>query len=64
MPETPKGIERIAAKDARIHQLEVRLEAMRESGDGLWYVLRHAHSVTADDLLKAMEDWQEARNNA
>ena len=53
----------LAAKDARIKQLEERLEAMREAGDELWYCVRHAKRIDADQLLKAIEDWQEARNH-
>jgi len=54
----------LAAKDARIKQLEERLEAMREAGDELWYCVRHAKRIDADQLLEAIEDWQEARNHA
>jgi predicted peroxiredoxin len=53
----------LAAKDARIKQLEERLEAMREAGDELWYCVRHAKRIDADQLLEAIEDWQEARNH-
>ena len=53
----------LAAKDARIRQLEERLEAMREAGDELWYCVRHAKRIDADQLLEAIEDWQEARNH-
>jgi len=53
----------IAAKDARIRQLEERLEGMREAGDQLWYCVRHAQTIDADELIKAIEDWQEARNH-
>lgn len=53
----------LAAKDARIKQLEQRLEGMREAGDELWYCVRHAKRIDADQLLEAIEDWQEARNH-
>jgi len=54
----------LAAKDARIKQLEERLEAMREAGDQLWYCVRHAKRVDPAELIEAIEDWQEARNHA
>ena len=53
----------LAAKDARIKQLEERLEAMREAGDAIWYCVRHAKRVDPAELLEAIEDWQEARNH-
>lgn len=53
----------LAAKDARIRQLEERLEAMREAGDQLWYCIRHAKRIDAEEVKEAIEDWQEARNN-
>jgi len=53
----------LAAKDARIKQLEERLEGMREAGDQLWYCVRHAQRIHADELIEAIEDWQEARNH-
>ena len=53
----------LAAKDARIRQLEERLEFMREAGDQLWYCFRHAQTIDADQLMKAIEEWQEARNH-
>jgi hypothetical protein len=53
----------IAAKDARIRQLEERLEGMREAGDQLWYCVRHAQRIHADELIDAIEEWQEARNH-
>ena len=54
----------LAAKDARIRQLEERLEGMREAGDQLWYCVRHAQRIDADALIEAIEEWQEARNHA
>jgi hypothetical protein len=53
----------LAAKDARIKQLEERLEGIREAGDLLWYCMRHANLVTIEEKQEAIEDWQEARNN-
>jgi len=53
----------LAAKDARINQLERQVAALREAGDGLWYVIRHEGRVDAAERTEAIEDWQEARNN-
>ena len=53
----------LAAKDARIKQLEERLEGMREAGDAIWYCVRHANRVDPSELQEAVEDWQEARNH-
>ncbi len=53
----------LAAKDARIRQLEERLEGMREAGDQLWYCVRHAQRIHADELIDAIEEWQDARNH-
>jgi hypothetical protein len=53
----------LAAKDARIKQLEERLEAMREAGDAIWYCVRHAKTVPAAVLIEAINGWQEARNH-
>jgi len=53
----------LAAKDARIKQLEERLEGMRKAGDQLWYCVRHAKRVDPAELIEAIEDWQEARNH-
>ena len=54
----------LAAKDARIKQLEERLESMREAGDAIWYCVRHANRVDPSELIEAVEEWQEARNHA
>ena len=54
----------LLAANARIRQLEGRLEAMREAGDGIWYCVRHAKRVDPAELVEAVEDWQEARNHA
>jgi len=53
----------LAAKDARINQLERQVAALREAGDGLWYVIRHQGRVDAAERTEAIEDWQEARNH-
>ena len=49
--------------EARIRQLEERLEGMREAGDQLWYCIRHAKRIDPSELTDAVEEWQEARNN-
>jgi hypothetical protein len=36
---------------------------MREAGDAIWYCVRHAKRVDPAELIEAIEDWQEARNN-
>jgi hypothetical protein len=53
----------LIAANARIKQLEERLEGMREAGDQLWYCVRHAKRVDPAELIEAIEDWQEARNH-
>ena len=53
----------LAAKDARIRQLEERLETVREAGDALAYCLRHPSMVDPKEVLDATRDWQEARNH-
>jgi hypothetical protein len=55
--------ELLAAK-ARIRQLEERLETLREAGDALAYCFRHAQSVTPEEMLDAIREWQEARIHA
>lgn len=54
----------VEAQAARIRQLEERLENIREAGDALAYCFRHAQSVTPEELMDAMREWQEARNHA
>ena len=54
----------LLAAQARIKQLEERLEAMREAGDAIWYCVRHATEVAPQEIVEAIEEWQEARNNA
>ena len=53
----------LLAANARIRQLEGRLEAMREAGDAIWYCVRHAKRVDPAELIEAIADWQEARNH-
>ena len=53
----------LAAKEARIRQLEERLETVREAGDALAYCLRHPSMVDPEEVLDATRDWQEARNH-
>ena len=54
----------LLAANARIRQLEGRLEAMREAGDAIWYCVRHAKRVDPAELQDAIEEWKEARNHA
>ena len=64
--EAMKNLERInelAAAKARIQQLEERNEAMREAGDEIWYVLRHADKVTAEDIMNACQQWADKRRH-
>jgi hypothetical protein len=53
----------LLAANARIRQLEGRLEAMREAGDAIWYCVRNAQTLDPAELIEAIEDWQEARNH-
>lgn len=53
----------LAAAQARIAQLEERNEAMREAGDEIWYVLRHADKVTAEDIMNACQKWADKRRH-
>jgi hypothetical protein len=53
----------LAAKEARIRQLEERLETLREAGDALAYCFRHAQLTTPEEVMDAMREWQEARNH-
>lgn len=56
-------INELAAAQARIKQLEERNEAMREAGDEIWYVLRHAPEVTPEDIMHACSEWAEKRRH-
>ena len=53
----------LAAANARIKQLEERNEAMREAGDNIWYVVRHAAQVKPEDIIEACTEWQEKRRH-
>ena len=53
----------VTAQEVRIRQLEERLETLREAGDALAYCFRHAQSVSPEELIDAMREWQEARNH-
>ena len=62
--EAMKNLQRInelAAAQARIQQLEERNEAMREAGDELWSVLRHA--ATLEDIMNACSQWADKRRH-
>ena len=52
-----------AAKDARIRQLEERVETLREAGDALAYCHRHARAISREEVMDAMREWQEASNH-
>lgn len=51
----------VTAQEARIRQLEERLETLREAGDALAYCFRHAHTIDPQEVLDAMREWKEAR---
>ena len=51
----------LMAANARIRQLEERLETLREAGDALAYCFRHAHTIDPQEVIDAMREWQEAR---
>lgn len=53
----------LMAANARVRQLEERLEAMREAGDAIWYCVRNAKTVKPEELIEAIDGWQEARNH-
>ena len=61
--ENVQRINELAAAKARIQQLEERNEAMREAGDEIWYVLRHADKVTAEDIMHACSEWADKRRH-
>jgi len=64
--EAMKNLERINELDAakaRIKQLEERNEQMREAGDNIWYVVRHAAQVKPEDIIEACTIWQEKRRH-
>jgi hypothetical protein len=53
----------LAAANARIKQLEERNEAMREAGDNLWYVVRHAAAVNIEHIKEACQQWADKRRH-
>jgi hypothetical protein len=53
----------LMAANARIRQLEERVEGIREAGDQLWYCIRHAKRIDPSELVDAVQEWQEARNH-
>jgi hypothetical protein len=53
----------LATAKARIAQLEERNEHMREAGDNIWYVVRHAAQVKPEDIIEACTIWQEKRRH-
>ena len=53
----------LEAANARIKQLEERNEQMREAGDNIWYVVRHAAQVKPEDIIEACTIWQESRRH-
>jgi hypothetical protein len=53
----------LLAANARVRQLEERLETMREAGDAIWYCVRHAQTADPSELIEAIANWQEARNH-
>ena len=53
----------LAAAQARIAQLERNNELMREAGDEIWYVLRHATEVTEQDIMNACQQWADKRRH-
>lgn len=56
-------INELAAAKARIAQLEERNEFMREAGDQLWYVVRHAPDCTPQDIIDACQQWADKRRH-
>lgn len=64
--EAMKNLERInelAAAKARIAQLEKNNEEMREAGDELWYVVRHAPECKPQDIIDACSTWADKRRH-
>ena len=64
--EAMKNLERInqlAAANARIAELEKRNEQMREAGDELWYVVRHAPECEPQDIIDACQKWADKRRH-
>lgn len=53
----------LATAKARIAQLEERNEFMREAGDQLWYVVRHAPECSPQDIIDACQQWADKRRH-
>jgi hypothetical protein len=53
----------VIAANARIRQLEERLETLRDAGNAMYRIFLNAQTATPEELLQGMRDWQEARNN-
>ena len=56
-------INELAAAKARIAELEQRNEFMREAGDQLWYVVRHAQECEPQDIIDACSTWADKRRH-
>jgi hypothetical protein len=56
-------INELAAAKARIAQLEKANEEMREAGDELWYVVRHAPECEPQDIIDACSKWADKRRH-
>ena len=61
--ENVQRINELAAAKARIVELEKRNEQMREAGDELWYVVRHAPECEPQDIIDACQKWADKRRH-
>lgn len=61
--ENIQRINQLAAANARIAELEKRNEQMREAGDELWYVVRHAPECEPQDIIDACQKWADKRRH-
>ena len=61
--ENIQRINELAAAKARIAELENRNEQMREAGDELWYVVRHAPECEPQDIIDACQKWADKRRH-
>lgn len=41
---------------------EAQVQRLREAGDALWYCMRNAETVSAEQLVEALDDWIMARD--
>ena len=55
--------DKIAKLRAENDALRHRVEALRESGDGLWYCLRHIKMVSPADRQEYIDEWVDTRDN-